>query len=218
MVRQASCDVSDRNDKGSPDTVWQILGSCCGSFSCSTASAAQTQDSALASRKETLLSKQGCLCQALRRCPASAFTREHMNLCSCPQASRARRQQGGGCTGTETLGRQRGSQTLMPHLPHPALPRCTHSRSPPFQGPENHWSYLTLLLLIPKEGKEHWAPLGHMKQRALHGGAFKAPLAPRQGEATTQTALFLLPKLRAFIHIPLRKYSGPNWKGNKRAQ
>lgn len=35
MVRQASCDVSDRNDKGSPDTVWQILGSCRGSFSCS---------------------------------------------------------------------------------------------------------------------------------------------------------------------------------------
>lgn len=43
MVRQASCDVSDRNDKGSPDTVWQILGSCRGSFSCSTASAAQTK-------------------------------------------------------------------------------------------------------------------------------------------------------------------------------
>lgn len=43
MVRQASCDVSDRNDKGSPDTVWQILGSCRASFSCSTASAAQTK-------------------------------------------------------------------------------------------------------------------------------------------------------------------------------
>ena len=61
MVRQASCDVSDRNDKGSPDTVWQILGSYRGSFSCSKTSAAQTQDLALASRKETLLSEQGGL-------------------------------------------------------------------------------------------------------------------------------------------------------------
>lgn len=87
MVRQASCDVSDRNDKGSPDTAWQILGCCRGAFSCSTASAAQTQDSALASRKETLLSEQGCLCQALQRCPASAFTCEHTNLCSYPRAS-----------------------------------------------------------------------------------------------------------------------------------
>lgn len=26
MVRQASCDVCDRNDKSSPDTAWQILG------------------------------------------------------------------------------------------------------------------------------------------------------------------------------------------------
>ncbi|ELW70975.1 hypothetical protein TREES_T100015699 [Tupaia chinensis] len=42
MVRQARCDVSDRNDKGSPDTVWQILGSYRGSFSCSETSAAQT--------------------------------------------------------------------------------------------------------------------------------------------------------------------------------
>lgn len=61
MVRQASCDVSDRNDKGSPDTVWQILGSYSGSFSCSKTSAAQTQDLAPASRKETLLSEQGGL-------------------------------------------------------------------------------------------------------------------------------------------------------------
>lgn len=59
MVRQASCDVSDRNDKGSPDTVWQILGSYCGSFSCSKTSAAQTQDPAPASRKETLQSESG---------------------------------------------------------------------------------------------------------------------------------------------------------------
>lgn len=104
-----------------------------------------------------------------------------------------------------------------PHAsPAPSSLAEMHSfTSPPFQGPENHWSYLTLLLLIPKEGKEHWAPLGHIKQRALHGGAFKAPLAPQQGEATTQNALFLLPKLRPFIYIPLRKYSGPNWKGNK---
>lgn len=58
MVRQASCDVSDRNDKGSPDTVWQILGSCRGSFSCSETSAAQTQDPTLASRKETLRSER----------------------------------------------------------------------------------------------------------------------------------------------------------------
>lgn len=58
MVRQASCDVSDRNDKGSPDTVWQILGSCRGSFSCSETSAAQTQDPTLASRKETLQSER----------------------------------------------------------------------------------------------------------------------------------------------------------------
>lgn len=57
MVRQASCDVSDRNDKGSPDTVWQILGSCRGSFSCSKTSAAQIQDPALALRKETLQSE-----------------------------------------------------------------------------------------------------------------------------------------------------------------
>lgn len=81
------------------------------------------------------------------------------SLCFYPRAyesvflttsERARRQQGGGCTGTETLGRQRGSQTLIPHLPQPALPRCTHSPGPRFQGPENHWSSLTLLLLIPK--------------------------------------------------------------------
>lgn len=39
MVRQASCDVSDRNDKGSPDTGWQILGSC-PPPACSEASAA----------------------------------------------------------------------------------------------------------------------------------------------------------------------------------
>lgn len=47
-------------------------------------------------------------------------------------------------------GETEGSQTLIPHLPQPALPRCTHSPGPRFQGPENHWSSLTLLLLIPK--------------------------------------------------------------------
>lgn len=70
MVRQASCDVSDRNDKGSPDTVWQILGSCRGSFSCSKTSAAQTQDPALASRKQTLQSEQG----AFAKFPKGAFS------------------------------------------------------------------------------------------------------------------------------------------------
>lgn len=77
MVRQASCDVSDRNDKGSPDTVWQILGSCRGSFSCSKTSAAQTQDPALASRKQTLQSEQGGLCQVPERCLLCLFARTH---------------------------------------------------------------------------------------------------------------------------------------------
>ena len=169
------------------------------------------QDSALASRRETLLSEQGCLCQALKRCPASAFTREHTNLCSCPRASRARRQLG-------DAGEAEGSRASPPPAP-PAVPRCTHPPSPPFQGPESHGSYLALLLvLIPKGGKAHSANLGHMKQPALHVGAFKAPGASRQGEATAQNALFLLPKLRAFIHIPLSNCSGQKWKGNRRAQ
>lgn len=77
MVRQASCDVSDRNDKGSPDTVWQILGSRRGSFSCSKTSAAQTQDPVLASRKETLQSEQGGLCQVRERCLLCLFARTH---------------------------------------------------------------------------------------------------------------------------------------------
>lgn len=78
MVKQASCDVSDRNDKGSPDTVWQILGSCRGSFSCSKTSAAQTQDPALASRKEALQSEQGGLCQVPERCLLCLFARTHV--------------------------------------------------------------------------------------------------------------------------------------------
>lgn len=77
MVRQASCDVSDRNDKGPPDTVWQILGSCRGSLSCSKTSAAQTQDPAPASRKQTLQSEQGGLCQVPERCLPCLFVRTH---------------------------------------------------------------------------------------------------------------------------------------------
>lgn len=190
MVRQASCDVSDRNDKGSPDTVWQILGSCRASFSCSTATAAQTKISALASRRETLLSEQGCLCQALKRCPASAFTREHTNLCSCPWVSRARRQLG-------DAGEAEGSRASPPPAP-PSLAEVHSSTQPALPGPRE--PYLTLLLVfIPKGGKAHSANLGHTKQRALHVRAFKAPRAPRQGEATAQNALFLLPKLRACV-------------------
>lgn len=75
MVRQASCDVSDRNDKGSPDTVWQILGSRLGSFSCSKTSAAQTQDPALASRKGILQCEQGDLCQVIERSHLCRFAR-----------------------------------------------------------------------------------------------------------------------------------------------
>lgn len=74
MVRQASCDVSDRNDKGSPDTVWQILGSYCGSFSCSKTSAAQTQDPAPASRKETLQSESGKALPSARKGSSPCFS------------------------------------------------------------------------------------------------------------------------------------------------
>ena len=104
------------------------------------------QDSALASRRETLLSEQGCLCQALKRCPASAFTREHTNLCSCPRASRARRQLG-------DAGEAEGSRASPPPAP-PAVPRCTHPPSPPFQGPESHGSYLAIISSINTERRQ----------------------------------------------------------------
>lgn len=111
MVRQASCDVSDRNDKGSPDTVWQILGSSRGPFSCSKTSAVQTQDPALASREATLQSEQGGLCQVLQECPPSAGPREHADPCSCPWE----RALGQGDPGR--VGGVRAHARL--HLPHP---------------------------------------------------------------------------------------------------
>lgn len=97
MVRQASCDVSDRNDKGSPDTVWQILGSYCSSFSCSQTSAAQTRDPARAAGKETLRSAHLGLCQLLQWCgsllvPATAWT-AFLFQCTCPRASQVHRPQ-----------------------------------------------------------------------------------------------------------------------------
>lgn len=85
MVRQASCDVSDRNDKGSPDTVWQILGSCRGSFSCSKTSAAQTRDPTLASRKETLQSERGGLAKFSKGVSLPVCL--SWDPCSCPQTS-----------------------------------------------------------------------------------------------------------------------------------
>lgn len=102
MVRQASCDVSDRNDKGSPDTVWQILGSCRGSFSCSKTSAAQTQDPALASREETLQSEWGGLCQVRERCLLCLFARTHAPV-HRPVGQRGSRAAGLTATGTSVL-------------------------------------------------------------------------------------------------------------------
>lgn len=137
MVRQASCDVSDRNDKGSPDTVWQILGSYRGSFSCSKTSAAQTRDPARASRKETLQSEQGCLCQVLQRCPASGFPHEHHKSVILSTSGRARRQQDGGHTGISG-----GSQTPTPPLPPTAWPTYTFGQALPPMATGTHVSYL----------------------------------------------------------------------------
>lgn len=65
MVRQASCDVCDRNDKSSPDTAWQILG-CRSRLHSWTQTSAQTQDPALAS-KEMLQTEHKNLCQIVCR-------------------------------------------------------------------------------------------------------------------------------------------------------
>lgn len=65
MVRQASCDVCDRNDKSSPDTAWQILG-CRSRLHSWTPTSVQTQDPALAS-KEMLQTEHKNLCQIVCR-------------------------------------------------------------------------------------------------------------------------------------------------------
>lgn len=102
------------------------------------------QDSALASRKETLLSEQGCLYLNSPRCPASAFTCEHTNLCSYPRAS--------GHVGSRVAGalaqrrwETEGVPALHPPPAHPALPRCTHSPGPRFPGPRKSLVFFDII-------------------------------------------------------------------------
>lgn len=185
MVRQASCDVSDRNDKGSPDTVWQILGSDRSAFSCSKTSAAQTQDPARASRKETLRSEQGGLCQVLKRRPASVFYPRADTSVFLSTSQQARR---------GMLDWQVGPRPSRP--PAPSSPAEVHvAPGSPADG----------------QGVLRPRPVSAALNRNLSTqGPSKAPPAPAQGEVTTHSALFLLPTLSAFIHIPLGNCSGPN--------
>ena len=201
MVRQASCDVSDRNDKGSPDTVWQILGFCRASFSCSTATAAQTKiQHWLQEEKHSSVNRDASAKPSKGAQPLPLP--ESTQIC-VPAHGRA-----GHVGSSETPGRQRGPEP-HPHLPHqPCRGALIHPARPSRAQRATGLIWPLLLVLIPKGGKAHSANLGHMKQPALHVGAFKAPGASRQGEATAQNALFLLPKLRAFIHIPLSNCSG----------
>lgn len=102
------------------------------------------QDSALASRKETLLSEQGCLCQALKRCPASAFTREHINLCSCPRASRARRQR---VRWLGDAGEAGGSRASPPPAP-PSLAEMHSSTQPTLPAPREPGVLFDIIISI----------------------------------------------------------------------
>lgn len=199
MVRQASCDVSDRNDKGSPDTVWQILGSSRGPFSCSKTSAVQTQDPALASREATLQSEQGGLCQVLQECPPSAGPREHADPCSCPWER---------ALGQGDPGRVGGGASPCTPAPAPSTlaepPRFPH---PPPSGPAK------MLFLFDTHQRQP-GELTHLPAALTRNlcsrGPFKAPPAPSEGEATVPAALFLLPALGASIHILLGNCLGPN--------
>lgn len=134
MVRQASCDVSDRNDKGSPDTVWQILGSYRGSFSCSKTSAAQTQDPALASRKETLQSESEEPLPSSRKVSSLCFSpMSHgpVFLSLSEPGTQASRQQVHSHLGIlATPGGAQTGRPPTPHLPSPGSQRYALSPSP----------------------------------------------------------------------------------------
>lgn len=181
MVRQASCDVSDRNDKGSPDTVWQILGSYCGSFSCSKTSAAQTQDPAPASRKETLQSESGKALPSARKVSSPCFSPRE------PQ-TRAPVHKRAGLLGSRT-------QQVHGHLGTPVGPKH-EIRGPPSTAAgaallrlaltQAHTSNgrAKMLLSVPSSRKARNADLflTLLNRNLSSRGSFKATQPPSRGE------------------------------------
>lgn len=110
----------------------------------------------------------------------------------------------------------RASQVGAKPQPLPCPPQPgphTHLAKPYLRWPRGH---TFLICYLPNPGKQCRAPRCHARHKSLCSGAFQGSSGPSNGETTTQTALFLLPTLTAFIHIPLGNGSGPKRKGNKR--
>lgn len=93
-----------------------------------------------------------------------------------------------------SAGETEGSQS--PHPPTCPIQPCRDAliHLAHALGPRKSLVFFDIIIINTKEGRTLSSSWPHEPARALHVGAFKAPPAPRQGEATTQTALFLLPE------------------------
>lgn len=200
MVRQASCDVSDRNDKGSPDTVWQILGSCRGSFSCSETSAAQTQDPTLASRKETLRSERGGLAKFSKGVCSACLLELGPMLLSADQWEYGQQDSWSPPDGP------RNQCHLVPTLaPSPLAEMGV------FQGLVTQWSGDLLSPLHTKQDKrtKTWSPECSLEIPPILGpSSFPGP--PSENEEAALTTGCQLLTLRTFMHIPSGNCPGSN--------